>query len=247
MQLAGKIAIVTGGGTGIGKATSLALARAGASVGVNFSRSEADAVDTVKEIELLGGRAIAARANVAVPGDVDRMVRGVVSELGGVDVLVNNAGTTRFIDISDLDAITDQIWDDILGVNLKGAFYCARAVAPHMREHGHGAIVNVSSVSGLTGNGSSLPYAVSKAALIGLTKSLARALAPGVRVNSVAPGIVRTRWVAGREEHVRRLGDQSLLGVNASPEDIAAMILSLLENDAITGQTIVVDGGVELR
>src|SRR5450755_922589 len=101
MQLAGKIAIVTGGGTGIGKATSLALARAGASVGVNFSRSEADAVDTVKEIELLGGRAIAARANVAVPGDVDRMVRGVVSELGGVDVLVNNAGTTRFIDISD--------------------------------------------------------------------------------------------------------------------------------------------------
>jgi 3-oxoacyl-[acyl-carrier protein] reductase len=247
VDLAGKVAIVTGGGTGIGRATSLLLAGAGAAVAVNFSRSKAEAGEVVQEIASSGGHAIAVRANVAHAADVDAMVARVASELGGIDLLVNNAGTTRFIDLADLDAVTDEVWNELLGVNLKGAFYCARAVAPRMRERGRGAIVSVSSVAGLTGNGSSLPYAVSKAALIGLTKSLARALAPDIRVNSVAPGIVMTRWVAGREEHARRLGDQALLGINARPEDVASMITSLLCNDAITGQTIVVDGGVELH
>ncbi len=247
MELAEKVAIVTGGGTGIGRATCQTLARAGALVAVNYSRSEAEANDTVDEIKRLGGHAIAIRANVAVLGDVERMVQAVATELGGIDLLVNNAGATRFIDITDLDAVTDEIWDDILGVNLKGAVYCARSVAPLMRERGQGAIVNVSSVAGFTGLGSSLPYAVSKAALIGLTKSLARALAPTIRVNSVAPGIVKTRWVAGRDEHVRRLGDQTLLGVNAGPDDVASMIVALLRQEATTGQTIVVDGGLELH
>jgi len=247
VELTGKAALVTGGGTGIGRATSLALARAGAAVAVNFAHSETEAHNTVEEITQAGGQAIVARANVAVPADVERMVREVASAFGGIDLLVNNAGATRFIDVKDLDAVTDEIWEEILGVNLKGAFYCARAVAPRMRERGQGAIVNVSSVAGFTGIGSSLPYAVSKSALIGLTKSLARALAPEIRVNSVAPGIVKTRWVAGREDHVRRLGSQTLLGVNAAPDDVAHMILALLSQGAMTGQTVVVDGGVELR
>ena len=171
------------------------------------------------------------------------MVEQVAADLGGIDLLVNNAGTTRYIDMDDLDSVTDEVWDAILAVNLKGAFYCARAVAPHMRARGGGAIVNITSVAGLTGDGSSLPYAVSKAAGIGLTRSLARALAPQIRVCSVAPGLIETRWVAGREEHVRRLSQSALLQRNATPDDVAAMVCSLLAQDAMTGQTVVVDGG----
>jgi 3-oxoacyl-[acyl-carrier protein] reductase len=171
------------------------------------------------------------------------MVARVVDTWGGVDLLVNNAGTTRYIPLDDLESVTDEIWDAILAVNVKGIFYCARAVAPHMRARGQGAIVNITSVGGLTGDGSSLPYAVSKAAAIGLTRSLARALAPQIRVCGVAPGIVLTRWVAGREEHVRRLSESALLRRSATPDDVAAMVCALLAQDAMTGQTVVVDGG----
>src|SRR5205807_4592559 len=129
----------------------------------------------------------------------DQAVRAMVercrAELGGLDVLVNNAGTTHFIDHADLDALTDEVWDDIVGVNVKGTFYCCRAAMPALQERG-GAIVNVTSVAGLQGHGSSIPYAASKAALNCLTKSLARAFGPRVRVNAVAPGPVLTRWLA---------------------------------------------------
>ncbi len=243
MDLKGKVAIVTGGGTGIGRATSLALARQGAAVAVNYARSQAEAEETAGQIVAAGGRASAAQANVADEGAVRAMVARVAAELGGIDLLVNNAGTTRYIDLADLDGVTDEVWDAILAVNVKGMFYCARAVAPHMRARGGGAIVNITSVAGLSGDGSSLPYAVSKAAAIGLTRSLARALAPQIRVCSVAPGIVETRWTAGREEHVRRLGSSALLGRNATPDDVAAMACALLAQDAMTGQTVVVDGG----
>jgi 3-oxoacyl-[acyl-carrier protein] reductase len=245
--LNGKVAIVTGGGTGIGRATSLALASSGVSVAVNFSRSEQEARETVASIEASGGRAIAVQASVGRGAEIESMVHEVRSAFGRVDMLVNNAGTTRFIELADLDAVTDEIWDDILAVNVKGAFFCARAVAPHMREVGGGAIVNVSSISGINGTGSSLPYAVSKAALIGLTKSLARALAPRIRVNSVAPGIVKTRWVEGHEEHIQRLSERALLQSTASPDDVASMICALLANQAITGQTVVVDAGEVLH
>lgn len=247
MDLRDKVAIVTGGGTGIGRATALALARQGAAVAVNYSRSEAEANETVAAIAAMGTRAIAVRADVAHEAAVLEMIETVAARFGGIDLLVNNAGTTRYIALSDLESVTDEVWDDILAVNVKGIFYCARAVAPHMRARGAGAIVNVSSIAGLTGDGSSLPYAVSKAAAIGLTRSLARALAPQIRVNSVAPGIVETRWVRGREEHVRRLSAAALLQRNASPDDVAAMVCALLAQDAATGQTVVVDGGFSLR
>jgi 3-oxoacyl-[acyl-carrier protein] reductase len=186
------------------------------------------------------------RADVARDDQVQAMVARVVDTWGGVDLLVNSAGTTRYIPLDDLESVTDEIWDAILAVNVKGIFYCARAVAPHMRALGQGAIVNITSVGGLTGDGSSLPYAVSKAAAIGLTRSLARALAPQIRVCSVAPGIVLTRWVAGREEHVRRLSESALLRRSATPDDVAAMVCALLAQDAMTGQTVVVDGGQTL-
>jgi 3-oxoacyl-[acyl-carrier protein] reductase len=243
MDLKDKIAIVTGGGTGIGKACSLALAQQGVDVAVNYSQSETDAEATVEEIVDAGGRAMSVQANVARDDAVRAMVDAVVANFGGVDLLVNSAGTTRFIPLADLESVTDEIWDDILAVNVKGIFNCARAVAPHMRARGGGAIVSITSLSGYTGDGSSLPYAVSKAAAIGLTRSLAKALAPQIRVCSVAPGIVKTRWVAGREHHVDRLSSQALLQRTASPEDVAAMVLALFTQDAITGQTVVLDAG----
>ncbi len=246
MDVRDKVAIVTGGGTGIGRATALLLARKGAAVAVNYSRSEDEAAATARDIETAGGRAIAVRANVSQEGQVRAMVAAVVDRFGGVDLLVNNAATTRYIAMDDLDGVDDDVWDTIFAVNVKGAFYCARAVAPHMRTRGGGAIVTIGSVAGFTGDGSSLPYAVSKAAIIGLTRSLARALAPEIRVSSVAPGIVETRWVAGREEHVRRLSASSLLQRTATPDDIAEAVCALLSQDAMTGQTVVVDGGVVL-
>jgi len=244
MNLKGKTAIVTGGGTGIGRAVSLELARQGAVVAVNYSRSEHDARGTVAEIEALGGRAIAVRADVGADDDVRAMIVTVEEALGGIDLLVNNAGNTQYIPLADLESATDEVWQGILSVNLLGAFHCVRAVAPSMRARGGGAICNVSSVAGFTGDGSSLPYAVSKAALNGLTRSLAKALAPTIRVNAVAPGIVRTRWVAGKEEHVDRLSKAALLQRTASPEDVAQMVCHLLGQEAITGEIVRVDGGL---
>jgi 3-oxoacyl-[acyl-carrier protein] reductase len=246
VDLGGRIAVVTGGGTGIGRATSLALAGQGVAVAINYAHSQADAWETERLITAAGGRAMTVRADVSQEAEVLAMLEHVATTFGGIDLLVNNAGVTRYIALADLAAVTDEAWDSIFAVNVKGVFYCSRGVAPYMRARGGGAIVNVTSVAGISGDGSSLPYAVSKAAAIGLTRSLARALAPQVRVCGVAPGIVKTRWVAGREEHVERLSKDAPLQRTATPEDVAAMICALLAQDAMTGQTVVVDGGRSL-
>ena len=142
-----------------------------------------------------------------------------------------------------MDAVTEDIWDELFDVNVKGMFYCARAVAPMMKKNGQGAIVNVGSIAGLTGVGSSLPYAVSKSAIHGMTKSLARALAPQIRVNCVAPGAVATRWWSGREDHMQKLAPNLLLKQISTPEDIAQFICAALEQEAMTGQIITIDSG----
>lgn len=244
MEFYGKAAIVTGGGTGIGRAVSLALAQRGVAVAVNYSQSRDNAEETVQDIEALGGRALAVRADVADEAAVRAMAAHVAAHFGSIDFLVNNAATTTYIPLAHLDEVTDEIWDRIFAVNVKGMFSCARAVAPYMKARGEGAIVNIGSIAGFTGDGSSLPYAVSKAAVIGLTRSLARALAPEVRVNSVAPGIVKTRWVEGREEHIERLSTAAPLRRTATPEDVAAIVCTFLGADAMTGQTVPVDGGM---
>lgn len=243
MELAGKVALVTGGGTGIGKAVSLKLARSGAAVAVNYSRSAAEAGETVHLITAQGGRAIAVKADVSSDQEVRAMIQQIVSEYGALDLLVNNASITRHIPLSDLEAANEEVWDELFGVNVKGMFYCARAAAPYLKESKQGAIVNLGSIAGNTGNGSSLPYAVSKAAVHGLTKSLARALSPDVRVNCVAPGAVATRWWAGREEQMRNLAPNLLLQRIAEPEDIARFVCSALTQEAMTGQIITVDSG----
>ncbi|MGO4500938.1 SDR family NAD(P)-dependent oxidoreductase [Paenibacillus sp. 2RAB27] len=246
MELTNKVALVTGGGTGIGRAVSFALAKRGAAVAVNYSRSKADAEETAQKIIQEGGRAIAIQADVSSNNEVIEMVRVIGHILGDVDLLVNNASITHHIPLPDLDDVTEDIWDELFDVNVKGMFYCARAVAPMMKTSGQGAIVNVGSIAGLTGVGSSLPYAISKSAVHGLTKSLARALAPHIRVNCVAPGAVATRWWAGREEQMQKLAPNLLLKQISTPEDIAQFICAALEQEAMTGQIITVDSGQTL-
>ncbi|WP_310832788.1 SDR family NAD(P)-dependent oxidoreductase [Paenibacillus pedocola] len=246
MELAGKAALVTGGGTGIGKAVSLELAHRGAAVAVNYSRSAAEAEETVRLIKEQGGQAIAVQADVSKDSEVRAMVRQIISAFGALDLLVNNASITRHIPLADLEAAGEEVWDELFDVNVKGMFYCARAAAPYLKQSKQGAIVNLGSIAGNTGNGSSLPYAVSKAAVHGLTKSLARALSPDVRVNCVAPGAVATRWWAGREEQMHSLAPNLLLQRIAEPEDIAQFICAALTQEAMTGQIITVDSGQTL-
>jgi len=244
VELQGKVALVTGGGTGLGKAISLKLAREGADVAVVYSKSAAEAEQTVGEIRALGRRALALRADVSRAGEVDAMVGEVASRLGRIDVLVNDAGYTVFVDFKRLDDVSEEEWDRIMDVNVKGVFLCSRAVAPHMRKQGAGRIVNITSVSGIRAGGSSIPYSVSKAAETMLTKCLAMALAPEITVNAVAPGLMDTRW--GRlwgDEGMARVVGSMLLQRIATLDDIADAAVFLVKNDSMTGQSIVVDGG----
>lgn len=238
-----KTALITGGGTGIGRAIALILAKSGVNIALNYSRSEEDAVRTCQEIEKLGVRSLAYKADVSKDTDVRAMVNQVVSDFGAIDILVNNAGMTHFVEHSDLEGMKDEYWDDIFGVNVKGMFFCCRAAADELRKR-KGCIINITSIAGLTGLGSSIAYSASKAAATSVTKSLARVMAPEVRVNAVAPGIVQTRWVEGKEEHITRLAAGTPLGRVAGPEDIAEVVYALIAHAGfVTGQTIVVDGG----
>ncbi|MCM3079290.1 SDR family NAD(P)-dependent oxidoreductase [Brevibacillus invocatus] len=246
MEVKNQVALVTGGGTGIGRATSLELAKRGAIVIVNYSRSQSDASETVRLINSKGGQAVAIQADVSKDEEVRTMIETIIQHFGTIHLLVNNASITKHIPMDDLEAATEKVWDELFAVNVKGMFNCARAVAPFMKRNGNGAIVNLGSIAGQTGLGSSLPYAVSKAAVHGLTKSLARALAPEIRVNSIVPGAVATRWWAGREEQMNRLVPHLPLKRISTPEDIAAMICTALEQEAITGQIITVDSGQTL-
>ena len=249
MDLDGKVAIVTGGGTGIGNAICVRLAKAGAKgIVVNYSRSEDEAQATAGELGALGSETMVHKADVSEESAVKAMVAATVARFGRLDVLINNAGTTRFIAHPDLDALTEEVWDEILGVNLKGTFYCCRAAAPELRK-AKGAIVNIASIAGHRATGSSIAYAVSKAGVIQLTRALALALAPDVRVNSVSPGLVSTRWFRQRfgdeaaEAQETTFAASTPLGVIAGPDHVAQAVMAFVENDVVTGQDVVVDGG----
>jgi 3-oxoacyl-[acyl-carrier protein] reductase len=244
MSLSGKVALVTGGGTGVGRATALLLAEEGAEVAINYSRSEKEAGETAKAVEALGRKAITIRASVADDVAVRAMVARTVDELCGLDILVNNAGITRWIDFKDLEALTDERWNELLDVNLKGTFYCSRAAVPAMLARGGGSIVNISTTSGITGAGSSMAYCASKAGVISLTKSFARTFAPEIRVNCVSPGVTRTRWHDGRDT-IQRIEPTLPMKRVVEPEDIAQAVLFFVAGDnVVTGQNLVIDGGL---
>jgi 3-oxoacyl-[acyl-carrier protein] reductase len=247
MKLSGKVALVTGGATGIGRATVLALAREGAAVAINYFRSEAEARETARLAEQAGARALPVQADVTREPEVRAMVERVARELGGLDGLVNNAGWTQRVPHRQLDDLTDDIWERVLATNLRGPFYCVRAAVPHLERRGGGAIVNITSVASATGTGSSIAYAASKAGLDTLTKSLARALAPSrIRVNAVAPGLLGTGFGGGfiTPDVLEQIGRVTPIGRPVRPEEVADAVVFLLANPAMTGYTTIVDGGL---
>ena len=253
MDVRGKAAIVTGSATGMGRSTVVMLAELGCNVVINYTRSEQEARDTAAEVKARGADALLVRADVSLDAECRAMVQKALDRWGRLDVLVNNAATTYFVPHRDLDALTEEMWDRIWAVNVKGAFFMARAAAEPLRATGQGAIVNVSSTAGIRAGGSSIPYAAAKAALNNLTISLARVLAPEVRVNCVAPGFIDTRWLAqGYGERFDAMREAQMqttpLGDAGRPEHMAQVVVSVITGmDWVTGQTIVADGGATIR
>ena len=238
-----RVALVTGSATGIGRAVAWKFAERGFAVTVNYSRSKVKAEEPADGVRQRGAKVLVVAANVADDAAVRAMVEQSARELGGLDVLVNNAGTTHFIPHTDLEGITGQVWDDILDVNLKGTFFGCRAAMPHLKAR-RGNIVNIASVAGVAGSGSSIAYAASKGAVITLTKSLARAFAPEVRVNAVAPGPVQTRWLADHQDMVEQAMTLTPMRRPATADDIADVTLFLAGGTSLmTGQVLVADGG----
>lgn len=246
-DLTGKTALVTGGASGIGRATAHLLARSGAAVAINGLPDDPQLTTTVDEFSAEGLVVTAVRGDIGDPASAVPIVLDSVHKLGRLDYLINNAATPATnapIPERDLDAHSDELWSTILGVNLVGSFRCARAAASFLKAT-RGAIVNVASTAAFGSVGSSMAYGASKAGLVNLTRSLSRGLGPDVRVNAVAPGYIRTPWT---ERFGSNWQDTSMDGVTlkraGSPADVAEVILFLCAGAGyVTGQTIVVDGG----
>lgn len=243
MTLSGKVALVTGGAGGIGAAIVRALAEAGASVIAGYNSSGAAAEALVAGLPGGGHRAVA--APVTDTPAVEALARAVEVDYGRLDILVNCAGTTRFVPHADLDALDDALIDTILAVNVRGVVAATRAFRPLLARSGAGLIVNISSIAAQSAMGSNIVYCASKAAVDNLTKSLARALAPAIRVVSVAPGLVDTEFVKGLDPAWRdRQAEQTPLGRLAQPEEVAAAVLAAATVLSFTtGSVIPVEGG----
>ena len=245
MLLGGKIALVTGGSRGIGRAIALTLAKEGAAVAINFAGNAAAAEEVKSLIEAEGGKAMVVQADVSNTEAVDNMVKAVVEEFGGIDILVNNAGITRD---GLLMRMKEEDWDAVIDTNLKGVFYCTKVVSKLMMKKRSGRIVNMSSVVGLTGNAGQANYAAAKAGVMGFSKSMAKELASrGITVNMVAPGYIDTDMTSVLPEKVREAMVAGIpLGRTGSAEDVAGAVLYLVSDYAsyVTGQVINVDGGM---
>lgn len=242
-RLDGKVALVTGSSSGIGAAVAGRLAGLGAAVVVNSARSVPAGEATAAALP--GASYI--QADVSDPAGAESLVAGAVERHGRLDILVNNAGTTVVIPHRDLDAATDEVWERILRVNVIGTWNVTRAAVPHLEASGAGAVVNVTSIAGVRPTGSSIPYAVSKAALNHLTLLLANVLGPKVRVNAVAPGLIDTPWTETWDEVREAWRQRAPLRRSGRPDDVAEAVVGLVLAEFVTGQVLVVDGGMSLR
>lgn len=243
------VALITGAATGVGRACGLKLAAMGYDVIVNFSRSEQAAYDTVDKIRQHQVRCELFRCDVSQETEVAEMMRQVEQWFGRLDVLVNNAATTQFIAGDDWESMTEAYWDRILGVNLKGPFFCTKAAAKLLLAGEGGAVVNVSSVAGLTGRGSCVAYAASKGALNTLTKTLAGVLAPRVRVNAVLPGPIDSRWIKEGDNNwdLETMTAGFPIPRASRPDEIADGVIFLATGTRMTtGQLLTIDGGQTL-
>jgi 3-oxoacyl-[acyl-carrier protein] reductase len=246
MDLNGKVAFVTGGSGDIGSGIARAFAAAGADVAISYVGHEAGAKATARAVETNGRRSLILQLDQRDVDAIERTPEQVVAGLGRVDVLVNNAGWNIGIPFPALDELTAEIWNRIHETNLRGPYLLSRAFAPHLRAHGAGRIVNIASVGGLRPSSSSIAYSASKAGLIHLTRCLAVALAPAITVNCVAPGLVEGTRIAARlpAKVAASAREQAVLGRTASVDDIAAQVLTFCRADSVTGQVLVVDGGM---
>jgi len=236
---------VTGGSGGLGQRICHALAHAGCDVAVVYAHSEQSAQAIATELRSTGVRAQAMACDVSIPGQIQKLMAGVLDAFGRVDLLINDAAYNKWIPFPDLDALSYEDWQKILAINLTGPMLCIKAAAAAMRRQGAGRIVNIASIAGLAPSGSSIPYAVSKAGLIHLTRCMAVGLAPQILVNCVAPGYLEgTRMAANLDPAYRqRARDQALLKRPTDKDDVAAQVVALCRSDSITGQTIVIDAG----
>lgn len=255
MSFEGKVAIVTGSASGIGQAVALKLARGGAKVVINYTRSIAEAEDTLAQVQALGAEGLLAQADVADDAACRAMVQKAVNAWGRIDILVNNAGATRFAPHDDLEALSGEDFVDVYKTNVVGAYQMVRACAPAMREAGKGAVVNISSLAGATGLGSSIAYAASKGAMNTLTLSLARSLAPLIRVNCVCPAFVATRWFSDRvtpeqfDTILKKQVETMPLARAGTAEDVAVPVAFFCGegSDHITGEILITDAGYHLN
>ena len=254
MDLQDAVAIVTGSSSGVGAAAARKLAERGANVVINYAHNEAGALETQELCESYGVGTAVVQADVADDADCRKLVAAAEQKWGRIDALVNNAGTTKFCAHDNLDGLDKSDFLDIYAVNAVGPYQMARAVAPHMRRGGRGSIVNVASVAGVMGIGSSIAYAASKGALITLALSLARVLGPEIRVNTICPGFIQGEWLKqgmGEEAYARSqqfLEETTPLRLTTTPDTIADGILYFLEGaDVVTGETLMLDGGFHLN
>jgi ketoreductase RED2 len=237
-----RVALVTGSSSGIGEAVARALAGQGARVVINSSSSTAAGEAVAASLP----EAVYIQASVATATGAERLVEAAAARWGHLDIVVNNAGTTERIPHADLDAATDEVWQRILQTNLMGTWWVSRAAVPHLRAAGGGCIVNITSLAGVRPSGSSIPYAVSKAAINHLTRLMAKSLGPDVRVNAVAPGLIRTPWTEDWEDLHTAVAGLAPLRRSGDPDDVAAMVVALAASDYTTGEVVVVDGGLNL-